>query len=107
MRSTEEVLKVRGSKYVGDVSLRRQRLVFVKKSSTILPLISLSLFCSQSGLWALKSPNKMNGVGNWLCKFRSCSNFIGTPGGKYIEHIVKGRYVEILIAVAWKLCIKF
>ena len=106
VRSTDVVFNVPGFTYVGDWSLRMHRFVCAIKSSMILPL-EFSVSSPHSGLWALKSPSKIWGVGNWAYKFKSCSILKGVPGGKYNEHIVIGRYVVTLTATACRVVFNF
>ena len=106
VRSTDVVFNVPGSTCVGELSLRMHRFVCAIKSSMILPLAFMGSF-PHSGLWALKSPNKIRGVGSWAYKFRSCSSLKGLPGGKYNEHIVIGRYVVTLTATACRVVFNF
>ena len=63
-RSTDVVLKLAGIKYVCEESLRIHVLVCKRKSSTILPLISGFPSLPQRGLWALKSPRIIYGLGS-------------------------------------------
>ena len=64
-------LPVPGCKYVYEPSFRTQRLRLDRTSSTIFPL-SVTLSLPHRGLWALKSPTIINGVGS--CSIISVSS---------------------------------
>src|SRR5215470_15133424 len=76
--------------YVVCLLFKIHKWLLVRKSSTILPLLSIFLL-PQVGLWALKSPMSKKGVGS--CRIRSSRSClgIGVEGGWYMEQSVTGR----------------
>lgn len=87
------------------LSFRRQRLEESSNCSTSLPAW-LHLDPPQRGLWALKSPRRRIGEGNWvMIELRSVEDHLEL-GGRYIEQMDIGELMETRIAIAWRLVLR-
>lgn len=88
-RSMELRDPVAGCMYVAAFVFMRQRFVLSKKFTTSWPFLS-DVVQPHKLSWALKSPKRSTGEGNWrIIEIRSaCVHALG--GGKYIEQSVMG-----------------
>ena len=71
-------------------------------SNEIFHLTTLTFVSLQphKGLWALKSPIKIKGLGSWSISSSSLLLSMNILGGKYMEQVVIALFKEILTAVA-------
>ena len=85
-------------RWVWAFRLWRHRLLLMI-FSRVLPLLFVVLLPHKM-LWLLKSPINIYGLGSWFIKLFSCSSFIGSWGGMYIEQmaVVLCKVAEIATA---------